>query len=250
MFWSMRVRGDVAVEPLVEHLLGRPLLLAEAPAGHEVSRGLELAAHAHEAHRDIRVLLDGAVAFRMGDNHVIAQALELVDGALVVLEAPLGAAGVELEEELAPVVETEIGRPFLDAQLNELGMRHLEAHGQRDAHRLCVGRELVIGGPHGLVVEVGVAGMGGAYDGGHARRARRLEHGDAHPKVTRAVIHTGQDVTVHVPHADPSPCLRRRPCGALLVKIVPRLVAGTGKELGRLAGIDAGPAGDGLEAGD
>lgn len=205
MLRAVRVARDEAVEELVEELLGGALLLAEAPAGDEVRRGLELAAHANEAHRDVRVLLDSTVALRVGDDHVIAQALELEDGALVVAEGGLGAHGVEFEQELVAAVEGQARGPLLHAELHELGVGHLEAHGKRHAHSVRVRLELAIGLPHGVVVEVGVARVRGADDAGDAGLAGGLEHIEAHGQVLGAVVHAGKDVAVYVPHANPLP---------------------------------------------
>ena len=69
---------------------------AHAAAGDEVRRCLELASHPQEVAGNLRVLLDGTVALRVGDDHVIAHALQGKDGTLVVLEVRLRAAGVKL----------------------------------------------------------------------------------------------------------------------------------------------------------
>lgn len=96
MLGLVGVAGYVAVEQLVEHLLGGLLLPPHAAAGDEVRRCLELASHPQEVAGNLRVLLDGAVALRVCDDHVIAHALQGKDGTLVVLEVRLRAAGVKL----------------------------------------------------------------------------------------------------------------------------------------------------------
>ena len=177
---AVRVARHVSIEAALDELLGGALLAPEAAAGDEVRRGLQLAAQVHQALGQAEVLLDGAVALRVGDDHAVAETLELVDGALVVAEGVRRAAGVELEEELVGVREGQARRPLAHAELLELLVRDLEAHGERHVR---VAAEQLEGGPHGVVVEVGVARVGGAHDARDACLAGGVDHLQAHGEV-------------------------------------------------------------------
>ena len=208
MLGLVGVARNVAVEELVKHLLRGLLLSSHAAAGDEVRGGLELAAHLEEVAGNLRVLLDGAVALRVGDDDVIAHALQGKDGALVVLEVCLGAAGVKLQQELARTLEAQVRRPLLKAQLHELGMVDLKAHGYGEAASRLL--EAVVGVPeHVQVLEVGAAHMGSAHDAGHAGLLGGVQHDEASLHVWGPVVNAGQDVAVHVSHRAslPSGCV-------------------------------------------
>ena len=196
MLHPVRVARDVAHEVLLEEPLRGLLLAPETPARDEIGRGAQLAALPHEPARHLDVLLHRPVALRVRDDHGVAHALELEDGALVLLELELAGARGELEQKLVAPVERQAARPR-QAEVHELRMVHLEAHGEREAVR--VRAQQLEGVPHGVVVEVRVAAMRRAHDARHARGLRGLEHAQALVQIARAVVHTGQDMAMHVP---------------------------------------------------
>ena len=114
MFGLMRIASNVAVEVLLEHALGRLPLLAKTAAAQKVRTRLQNAALAQQSLRDLDVVLDGAIALGMRDDHREPHALELKNRALVILEVALGAIGLKLEQELIAAVKAQMRRPLLN----------------------------------------------------------------------------------------------------------------------------------------
>ena len=105
---------------------------------------------------------------------------------------------IEFEQELACAVESEIGSPFLNAQLNELGMVDLKAHREGETSRRLF--ETVEGLPHRVEVKVGRAAVRRANHTRNPSRLGRIKHLEAHLKTLGPVVHSRQNVAVHVSH--------------------------------------------------
>lgn len=113
--------------------------------------------------------------------------IPMIDRALVFVEVRLSTVRIELEQELACTIESEIGSPLLNAQLNELGMVDLKAHREGEVSRRLL--EAAEGLPHRVEVKVGRAAVRRANHTRDSSRLGRIKHLEAHLKALGPVVH-------------------------------------------------------------
>ncbi len=132
----------------------------------------------------------------MRDDDGVAHSLELKDRSLVILKITLGCMGVKLEQKLIAAIETEIRRPFLNTEFNQLRVSNLEAH--LEGKTISMSLKLIKCIPHGFVVEIRVPAVRRADDAGDSCGFCRLEHFKAGIKVPSTIIDPGKNMAMNV----------------------------------------------------
>ncbi len=164
------LNGAVSLRMGNDHRISQPLKLVNRPL---VILDLQMTPHPNQTFGNIWIALNGAVSLRMGNDHRISQPLKLVNRPLVILEITLGCMRVKLEQKLTAAIETEIRRPFLNTEFNQLRVSNLKSH--LEGKTISMSLKLIKCIPHGLVVEIRVPAVRRADDAGDSCGFCRLE---------------------------------------------------------------------------
>ena len=197
MLGLMRVTGDIPVQIALKEFLGRLFFLAKSPSAHKICRRLQMTPHPDQPFSDILVALNGTISLRMGNDHRITQPLELVNRAFIVFEVPLPCMRIEFEQKLITPIEAQVGGPFFNPKLDELGVRHLKAHLQGKPIGMCL--QLVKCVPHRIMVKIRITAMRRTNNARNPRLLGSLKHLKAAGKIWSAVIDTGQNMAMNIP---------------------------------------------------
>ena len=174
MLGLMRITGDIPVQIALKEFLGRLFFLAKSPSAHKICRRLQMTPHPNQPFSNVWIALNGTISLRMGNDHRIAQPLEFVYRAFIIFEVPLPCMRVKFEQKLVAPIEAQVWGPFFDAQLDELGVRHLKTHLQGEAIGMCL--QLVKCVPHRIMVKIRIAAMWRTDNTRNPRRLSCLEH--------------------------------------------------------------------------
>lgn len=94
------IARDIAVQALLKQALRRLLFATKAPAGNKISRSLQFAAQVDQAFSHAHILLNRTIALGMGDDHLVAATLQVVDRVLVFLKVIRISTRRELKQKL------------------------------------------------------------------------------------------------------------------------------------------------------